>query len=130
MGFCPAGMAMDLQECATFFPGQSSGVFFQLAADAFAAGCFINGEITDAGKIAFQGDLGDEVQGEKSEDMGSGGCAGGRGWGGGKRSFRGGCGGRREWGFPDEQHFCGIVQELGYAPFQKSVGTWVFQLVQ
>ena len=67
---CPraARMAVHFDERAAFFACQTGSFFLHLAADPFASGGVVDGEIADAGKVALQRDLGDEMQREKSQD--------------------------------------------------------------
>src|ERR1700743_625815 len=57
---CPgaARMAMHFQKGAAWFAGQAGGFCFEPGADAAAAGVLIDGEVADARKITFEGQLG------------------------------------------------------------------------
>lgn len=115
MGFFAAGVAVDLDQLAASFAGQLCGMFFQLSANALATGCFVDGKVADSGEVAFQRDLGDEMEGEKTQD--------GDAWGGGDRVGSGII-------LPHEQHFCRIIEQPGKAVFQKFPGIRIVQLIQ
>src|SRR5580704_11153916 len=68
MGPVAAGVTVHLEQGAAPFAGQTGCSFFQFPADAKAACVFVHGKVADAGEVAAQRDLWDEVEGETAED--------------------------------------------------------------
>ena len=61
---------MYFDPVAVPFAGEQSDVVFQLSADTVAAGVVVYGEVADAREVAVEGNLGDEMKGEKGYDLG------------------------------------------------------------
>src|SRR5579863_6778079 len=66
----PPGVTMHFDPVAVPFAGEPGDISFELPADPVTARRIIYDEIADAGKVAFYGDLGDEVKRKESDDYG------------------------------------------------------------